>query len=52
MEQDEKLRLVLTFKKEEKYLFDEVQSHSGKGNWIKDILKAHIRTPDLKDENK
>jgi hypothetical protein len=38
------LKLILTFKKTEKYIFDEVQKHSGKGNWIKDILADYIKS--------
>lgn len=39
----DKLRLVLTFKQEEKWLLDEINKHSGKGNWIKDVLTEKLR---------
>jgi hypothetical protein len=38
-----KLQQLRTFKKDEKYLWDEIQRHSGKGNWIKDILADYIK---------
>jgi hypothetical protein len=44
------LKLILTFKTTEKYIYDEIQKHSGKGNWIKDILKAYIRPPNTPDK--
>nr|DAM68912.1 MAG TPA: hypothetical protein [Caudoviricetes sp.] len=37
------LKLMLTFKQDEKWLYDEVCNHSGKGNWIKDVLKEHLK---------
>lgn len=46
MEKDKGYKLVLTFKREEKYIYDEIQKHSGKGNWVKDILKQHIPVPE------
>lgn len=45
---EKSLKLMLTFKRDEKYLYDEIQRHSGKGNWIKDVLKEHIPHPDSK----
>lgn len=48
MEKEKPLKLMLTFKKDEKYIYDEIQRHSGKGNWVKDILKEHIKRLDGK----
>ena len=42
MVEKEKLRTVITYKQSEKWIFDEVQKHSGKGNWVKDILKDYL----------
>jgi flagellar basal body-associated protein FliL len=38
----ESLKILLTFKQSEKYLYDEIQKHSGKGNWVKDILREYL----------
>jgi hypothetical protein len=40
--EEKKMVIVITFKKNEKWIYDEVQKHSGKGNWIKDILKEYL----------
>lgn len=40
---DKPLRLVLTFKQSEKWIYDAVNEHSGKGNWIKDILVKELK---------
>lgn len=37
------LRHILTYKQSEKWLYDVVESHSGKSNWIKDILSAYVK---------
>lgn len=39
---DKPLKLLLSFKQEEKWILDEINKHSGKGNWVKDILKDYI----------
>jgi hypothetical protein len=36
---------MLTFKTNEKWLYDEIVKHSGKGNWIKDILSEKVKSP-------
>lgn len=38
-------KIILTFKASEKYLYDEIVQHSGKSNWVKDILSSHISPP-------
>ncbi|HWP50128.1 MAG TPA: hypothetical protein VN626_00390 [Clostridia bacterium] len=40
---DKPLKVLLTFKQSEKWLYDEICSHSGKGNWVKDILAGYLR---------
>lgn len=47
-----KLQQLITFKKEEKYLYDEIQKHSGKGNWVKDILADYIRNKEYNENIK
>lgn len=39
----EELKVIVTFKRTEKWIYDEIQKHSGKGNWIKDILANYIK---------
>lgn len=39
---EKELKLVLTFKQSEKYIYDEIQNHSAKGGWVKDILRDYI----------
>ena len=41
---DKPLRLMISFKVEEKWILDEINKHSGKGNWVKDILAEEIRS--------
>jgi hypothetical protein len=41
-------KIILTFKANERYMYDEIVKHSGKANWVKDILKNHIRPPNEK----
>lgn len=36
------MKLLLTFKTTEKDLYDEVCSHSGKGNYIKDLIRKDL----------
>lgn len=36
-----KMRTTITYKDSEKWLYEKVNSHSGKGNWIKDLLKDY-----------
>lgn len=48
MPKEDASKFLLSFKKDERYIYDEIQRHSGKGNWIKDILKEHIKKPDSK----
>jgi hypothetical protein len=39
-------KVILTFKENERYIFDEISKHSGKSNWVKDILKNFVPTPE------
>ncbi|MEG0944408.1 MAG: hypothetical protein RSD74_02220 [Angelakisella sp.] len=41
---DKPIRLVLSFKQSEKWIYDEICRHSGKGNWVKDVLCEKITT--------
>ena len=36
------MKVLLTFKQSEKWLYDEICSHSAKGNWVKDVLIKHL----------
>jgi hypothetical protein len=36
------LTVTISFKDEEKWLYDEIRRHSGKSTWIKDILIKEI----------
>ena len=36
------MRTVITYKTSEKWIFDEIEKHSGKGNWVKDILSDYL----------
>lgn len=47
-----KLQQLITFKKDEKYLYDEIQKHSGKGNWVKDILADYLKNKEYQDNIK
>lgn len=47
-----KLQQLITFKKEEKYLYDEIQKHSGKGNWVKDILIDYLKNKEYQEKVK
>lgn len=44
------LRLVLSFKESERWIYEEIQKHSGKGNWIKDVLAEKIKEEQKKKE--
>ena len=37
------MRTVVTYKQNEKWIYDVVEKHSAKGNWVKDILAAYIK---------
>lgn len=37
------LRITITFKPNEKWIYDEIKKHSGYSNWVKDILAEYIR---------
>lgn len=37
------LRILVTFKKTEQWIYDEIVNHSGRSGWIKDILAIQIR---------
>lgn len=37
------MMLTLTFKDNEKWIYDEICKHSSKGGWVKDILADHIK---------
>lgn len=47
-----KLQQLITFKKEEKYIYDEIKQHSGKGNWVKDILAQYIKSKESTEKIK
>lgn len=36
------LNVVITFKSDERWLYDIICSHSSKGGWVKDILKEYL----------
>jgi len=40
-----RLKMMLTFKQSEKWIYDEIMKHSGKGNYVKDILAQHMQQP-------
>jgi len=37
------MKTVITYKKNEKWIFDEIEKHSGKGNWVKDVLANYLQ---------
>ena len=37
------MKTVITYKKNEKWIYDEIEKHSGKGSWIKDILSNYLK---------
>lgn len=37
--------MMLTFKQSEKWMYDEIMKHSGKSNYVKDILAQHLQQP-------
>jgi hypothetical protein len=39
-------KVILTFKENERYLYDEISRHSGKANWVKDILAKVVPAPE------
>lgn len=39
---NDRLCIPLTFKKEEKWLYDKIMEKSGRGTFIKDILKMYF----------
>lgn len=39
------LKIILTFKESERYLWEEIKKHSGYSAWIKDLLKEQIKSP-------
>jgi hypothetical protein len=43
MKEKKELKMMLTFKQSEQWLYDEIQKHSGKGNWIKDIIADYLK---------
>lgn len=36
------LKILVTFKREEKWMYEEIIKHSAKGNFIKDIIKTEL----------
>lgn len=43
-------KILITFKEDEDWLFDEICRHSSKGGWVKDILKEYLDGNDVKKE--
>lgn len=35
--------LTLSFKDDEMWIYQEICKHSGKGTWVKDVLKEYLR---------
>jgi hypothetical protein len=42
---DKRMTITVTFKDSEKWLYDEIITHSSFGGYVKDILKKHIPKP-------
>lgn len=38
------LNILITFKQDERWLYDEICQHSSKGGWIKDVLKDYLKS--------
>ena len=45
------MMLTLTFKENERYIYDEICRHSGKGGWVKDVLADHIKNQKTSNNN-
>ena len=43
------MRITITFKENERYIYEEIQRHSAKANWVKDVLAEYIKA---KNESK
>ena len=41
-EDKKQMRIPLTFKESEKWLYDEIRTHGDKANYVKDVLKQHL----------
>ena len=41
------LDILITFKSDERWLYDEICSHSSKGGWVKDVLKAYLKAKNI-----
>ena len=44
--------IPLTFKEDERWLYEEICKHSSKGGFIKDILKQYLQPEKKKEESK
>ena len=42
MESKQQLKIVVTFKPSEKWIYDEAMKHTGKSSWIKDLIIDYI----------
>ena len=42
-ENKKQMMLTLSFKEDERWLFEEICKHSSKGGWIKDVLTDYLR---------
>lgn len=38
------LNVLITFKQDERWLYDEICRHSSKGGWVKDVLKEYLQS--------
>ena len=39
----DKMKIPISFKEDERWLYEELKSHSSRSGYIKDILKNHIK---------
>ena len=37
------MKTVITYKKDEEWIYNFVKTRSGKGNWVKDIIKDYLQ---------
>ena len=40
---NKQVKITISFKTNELWIYDEICKHSGKGNWIKDILSEFLK---------
>lgn len=43
--------IPISFKESERYIYEEICKHSGKGAWVKDVLAEHIKNQNSINNN-